>query len=103
MKVAYSNQAFELWYVLHFCYMQNANGRVAYRKMLDKFLGFKYEKDDPRMYQILLSKMDKAIENAKKLLEEYDHPRPGQNDPSTRVHELVLELREQSKPFTNRI
>ena len=24
MKVAYSNQAFELWYVLHFCFMQKS-------------------------------------------------------------------------------
>ena len=102
MKVAYSNQAFEIWYVLHFCYMQNANGRKAYQKMLDRFLGFKYEKNDPRIYQILLSKMDSAIENSKRLLEEYHPSHPGHDDPSTRVHELVLELREQARPFTKR-
>ena len=102
MKVAYSNQAFELWYVLHFCYMQNANGREAYREMLNKFLGFKYEKNGPRMYQILFSKMDTAIENAKRLIGEYHPSRPGRDDPSTQVHELVQELREQAKPLIKR-
>jgi len=102
MKVAYSNQAFELWYVLHFCYMQNANGREAYREMLNRFLGFKYEKNAPRMYQILFSKMDTAIENARRLIEEYHPCRPGRDDPSTRVHELIQELREQAKPLMKR-
>lgn len=99
MKVAYTNQAFELWYVLHFCYMQNANGREAYMDMLDKFLKFKYEKNDPRMYQILLPKIETAIENAKKLIKLYNSSHPGRDDPSTRVHELVIELREQAKPL----
>ena len=99
IRVAYSNQAFELWYVLHFCYMQNAIGRNDYRKMLDKFLGFKYEKNNPEMYKILLPSIDIAIENAQKLLGEYNPSRPGQDDPSTRVHELVIELRDQAKPL----
>lgn len=98
MKVAYSNQAFELWYVLHFCYMQSANGREAYMKMLDNFLNFKYEKNNGRMYELLLGKIDTAIENARKLLALYNPSRPGRDDPSTRVHELVIELREQAKP-----
>lgn len=99
MRVAYSNQAFELWYVLHFCYMQNAIGRADYRKMLDKYLGAKYEKNNPEMYQFLLPKMDTAIENAKRLLNEYNPHSPGRDDPSTLVHELVIELINQAKPL----
>jgi len=104
MKVAYSNQSFELWYVLHFYYMQNAVGRADYIKMLSgpNCLGFKYEKNNPKMYQILLSKIDIGIKNAKRLLGEYDPCRPGRDDPSTRVHELVLELQDQAKPFQSR-
>lgn len=99
LRVAYSNQAFELWYVLHFCYMHNAIRRDDYRKMLDKFLGFKYEKNNPEMYKILLPSIDTAIENAQKLLGEYNPSRPGRDDPSTQVHELVIELRNQAKPL----
>ena len=99
IRVAYSNQAFELWYVLHFCYLQNAIGRADYRKMLDRFLGKKYEKNNPEMYQLLLPKMDTAIENAKRLLNEYDPHSPGKDDPSTLVHELVVELINQAKPL----
>jgi len=101
MKVAYSNQSFELWYVLHFCYMQNANGRAAYIRMLSRpdFLGFKYKKNNPDMYQILLPKINIAINNARRLLREYHPPRPGRDDPSTLVYKLVLELQEQAKPL----
>jgi hypothetical protein len=102
MKVAYSNQAFEVWYVLHYCYMHNAIRRKAYMKMLDRFLGFKYEKNDPKMYAALSDKIDTAIKNAERLLEEHGPIKPGLADPSTRVHELVIELRKYTKRITER-
>jgi hypothetical protein len=105
MKVAYSNQAFELWYVLHFCYMQNALDRKTYKKMLGRkeFLGFKYEKNNPQMYALLLPKVNSAIKNAQKLLKGYKTPKCSVNDPSTTIHELVMELLEHAKPISERL
>lgn len=43
-KVAYSNEAFELWYVLHFEFLNTGIPRKDYMKKLDKHLGYKYQK-----------------------------------------------------------
>ena len=34
IKVAYSNQAFEIWYLLHFAYHDSATSRTLYSQML---------------------------------------------------------------------
>ncbi|GAP18978.1 RloB family protein [Levilinea saccharolytica] len=100
MHVAYSNQAFELWYVLHFEYLNSAIDRKAYMEKLTQYLGFKYKKNDPDIYQVLQCKMDTAIRNAERLMQEYRPSRPGRDDPSTTVYQLVIALREQAKPLS---
>jgi len=102
MRVAYSNQAFELWYVLHFEYLHTAIDRSDYIIKLSEHLGHKYKKNNPDMYRILLPKMEIAIKNAKRLLGEYPSSQPGRDDPSTSVHELVIALLEQAKPLSHR-
>lgn len=101
MRVAYSNQAFELWYVLHFEYLHSAINRQTYMEKLDGHLNFKYRKNDPNIYQILLCKRESAIRNAQRLINEYGPSHPGIDDPSTRVHELVISLLEQAKPLSH--
>ena len=39
IRVAYSNEAFELWYVMHFNYHQSATARHLYVERLTKLLG----------------------------------------------------------------
>lgn len=102
LRVAYSNQAFELWYVLHFEYLHTAIDRNAYMKKLGGYLGFEYKKNNPNMYRLLFAKKDTAIRNARQLLQEYQPSRPSRDDPSTCVHELVLALSEQSRPLSRR-
>lgn len=102
MFVAYSNQAFELWYVLHFEYLHSAIDRITYMKKLDKHLKIEYKKNDPDTYQRLRCKIDTAIINAKRLIQEYHPSHPGKDDPSTTVHQLVIALREQVKPLSSR-
>jgi hypothetical protein len=92
IKIAYSNEAFELWYLLHFHYFDTGISREDYKLKLSKLLGFPYLKNEPGMYRELLSQQDKAIKNAKKLLSTYDPCRPGEDNPSTTVHRLVIEL-----------
>lgn len=90
--VAYSNEAFELWYVLHFEYLVADVGREKYQNKLTKLLGQKYRKNDKVMYAALLTKQKKAIRNAEKLLSEYSSGQPADNNPSTTVYLLVKEL-----------
>ncbi len=92
LRVAYSNQAFELWYLLHFHYYNTPMGRPNYSDKLSELLPGPYQKNDQHMYALLLSKQSTAVGNAERLLNEYSPPNPGRDDPSTTVHLLVQEL-----------
>jgi len=93
-QIAYSNDAFELWYILHFEYYVSATHRDDYKKLLEdkKRLGHKYKKNSETMYKELEDKQHTAIQNATKLLENYDPVMTGNYNPSTTVHLLVEEL-----------
>ena len=92
INVAYSNQAFELWYMLHYDFHNTAIPRQDYRRKLSKSLGREYRKNDPNMYDLLSSLQETAIQNAERLLGQYSPPFPAADDPSTTVHKLVKEL-----------
>jgi hypothetical protein len=92
LSVAYSNEAFELWYILHFEYLQAGLSRNAYKQKLGEQLGKKYEKKSRTIYDEIKDKQDTAIRNATRLLLTYDRPNPEQDNPSTKVHLLVQEL-----------
>lgn len=93
IKTAYSNDAFELWYLLHFDYYTSAIHRSKMEDMLTDKLGYEYQKNSETMYDELLDKLDIAIDNAKKLLDSYPEFNPEKNNPSTTVHLLVEELK----------
>jgi hypothetical protein len=103
IEVAYSNQAFELWYWLHFNYSDVALSRSDYIEKLSKVLDRPYEKDDLDLYRKLLPKQDTAIQNGARLLSQYTPLNPIYDDPSTTVHNLVVELNRftQKKRFTS--
>ncbi len=91
-RVAYSNEAFELWYVLHFEFLNTGIPRKDYCKKLTSLLGRPYQKNSETIYDELLDKQPTAIKNAEKLLKCYVPPNPGTDNPSTTVHELVQKL-----------
>ncbi|MHB9026965.1 MAG: RloB family protein [Armatimonadota bacterium] len=93
LRVAYSNEAFELWYVLHFSYMNTGITREQYIEKLHGLLGFTYAKNNPDMFDKLLTKMPEAIKHAKKLRKAAEHVPPADANPSTTVHLLVEALR----------
>lgn len=92
LRVAYSNEAFEIWYLLHFDYIVSALARAQYPAMLAERLGRPYAKNDPRMYDTLKDRQPQAIRFARKLLESYPDHSPEKDNPSTTVHLLVEEL-----------
>ena len=97
IECAYSNQSFELWYVLHFDNLQTCIHRHDYISILSKRLGYKYEKNDIKVVEHLNIKCDvnRAIEWARKLDEFHisNGTTPSNSCPVTRVYKLVEVLR----------
>ena len=93
IQVAYSNQAFELWYLLHFHYHDVATSRHDYGPMLTERMGSSYRKNSQELYDLLVERQPEAILNAQRLLDFYapDH-NPERDNPCTTVHVLVCEL-----------
>jgi hypothetical protein len=91
-KVAYSNEAFELWYVLHFEFLNTGIPRNDYLQKLSLLLNQKYQKNSEKIYDELFDKQPTAIRNAINLLNQYDPHIPARDNPSTTVHLLVQEL-----------
>lgn len=98
---AWSNEAFELWYLLHFHYYQNAMNRQQYQGLIEEnlrpFAGddFRYEKNSKEMYALVKEhgSVEDAIKNAKRLAEVYDGRYDfAEHNPCTMVWELVEEL-----------
>lgn len=94
-KVAYSNQAFEYWYLLHFNLYQGSIHRSRYADMLTNLLGFKYGKSrgvSVKVFNIIYPKTLIAIDNAKKVISQFDGSNPAKEESSTTVCDLVEQL-----------
>ncbi len=98
-KVAYSNDAFELWFVLHFKYTDTDALRYDYYEYLSDTLGCNYEKNGKnkdftkKLYAQLLNKQATAIQNAKKLHQNHLNTKKySDKKPYTSIYELVEEL-----------
>lgn len=92
IKVAYSNESFELWYILHFQFLDNGISRKDYCKKLTSLIGYTYQKNSDVIYDKLIDRQHTAIKNADNLLKQYNPLNPARDNPSTTVHLLVKEL-----------
>ena len=104
LRAAWSNEAFELWYVLHFQYLDAAPGHAAgaarayYNARLGTLLRplgrGEYEKNDPTLYTLLgPQRLQTATEYARRLLAFHPSGTPRHRClPATTVHELVALL-----------
>lgn len=100
IKCAYSNDCFELWFLLHYDYLESSLHRnQIYEKLSDK-LGFNYEKAGKNrdfvknLYPKFLSGMKDAIRNAKKLYSSHKDKEYHLQNPCTTVYQLVEALNE---------
>ena len=91
---AWSNEAFELWYLLHFEFRNTGMSRKKYKSALSSHLGEEYKKNDSDMYRKLKNHQEQAIRNAARLLAQHIGTTPSQSNPATQVHLLVKELNE---------
>ena len=94
-RVAYSNQAFEYWFLLHYNLYTGPIHRNQYKDMLTKLTGLQYNKTEgfgAVMYNLLLARQKQAIKSAEAVLAEISHGNPAEEESSTTVHKLVIEL-----------
>ncbi len=95
-RVAYSNEAFELWYILHFEYQDAALSRSSYGGRLSAHLGREYRKGDIEIYRLLQTMGDEslAIRYAQRLRTHHEVGLPhSHRNPETTVDILVQVLR----------
>lgn len=99
---AYSNESFEIWYLLHFNFYNTGMKRDDAFDKLDKILqeryGKRYEKNMKGMYELIEVYQGEAIKRANMLEKmcEREHELHHQN-PSTSVHKLIIELNKYKK------
>ena len=101
-KCAYSNDAFELWFVLHYQFLDQRQLRTFFFRALSKYWNLNYEKDGKKrafalsIYKLLLDNLNSdqsaAIQNAKKLHESQAEKAYHLQNPVTTVYLLVQEL-----------
>lgn len=106
-RVAYSNDAFELWFVLHYQYLDAAMTRREYFELLGRRWGISYERGGKghrfcaTLYQRLLddplASQENAIRNAERLFRQSQHISPAEQNPCTTVYQLVAELNKYLK------
>lgn len=93
----WSNQCIELWFLLHFGFMQSDIHRSEYwpklTECLKKIGAGEYAKNREDMYHILRTYMDTAIANAKSLNAINQGKTPSKAASGTKVYELVEKLR----------
>lgn len=101
--VAWSNEAFELWYLLHFQYRNTAMSRDEYKKAISDAVNAKrppkgrdyvYQKNDKQNYNIMITygSQEDAIRNAEALCKQFTDKAYHSHNPCTMVYKLVLQL-----------
>jgi hypothetical protein len=100
IQCAWSNEAFELWYLLHFEFRNTAMSRDEYRPRIEKHLSekmgtsFEYKKNREDMYMLLqkFGNEEAAIKHAIELEKLSVGGRYSSHNPCTKVYLLILEL-----------
>jgi hypothetical protein len=97
IRIAWANEAFELWYLLHFNYHDTGMSRADYKPRLDDCLPQPYEKADGSIYENVFLHQATAIRNARRLEKHWrdlGERSPQRQNPSTSIHKLVEFLNE---------
>lgn len=114
IECAWSNEAFELWYLLHFHNRVTAMSRDDYKKAIETAVNdkikkgkkhFQYQKNDPDMFTLLnkFGRQDLAIRWAKELSERITGEKFANYNPNTQVYKLVEELIGKSEKLNTEI
>jgi len=91
-NLAWSNECFELWFLLHFQDLKSGIPRCDYHQKLKQFCrkeSFEYHKNQniDKLFELLKDRIPTAIKNAKKI----DINNPSKS-PSTKVYKIIEKL-----------
>ena len=93
IKVAFSNEAFELWLLLHFREIEKFIPRDAFEALLTQEMKMPYKKNLENIYELTKKGQAKAISRAKKISSCGNHLK----NPYSTVYKLVERLLELKK------
>ena len=103
---AWSNESFELWYYLHFQYLDTGISRSQYIEKIEREIqnrtndsNYRYKKKSPETFDILQRIGDEslAIKHAQRLRESFSGTDYAVHKPCPTVYELVEELTHPEK------
>ena len=112
---AWSNEAFELWYIFYFANRVTAMSREEYKKAISKRVNeppiytqkikYVYRKNDSMSRTIMVTYGDeaRAIHYAQSQAASFDDTRYATHNPCTMVYKLVRLLRGEDKEFNKKI
>lgn len=107
---AWSNEAFELWYVYHFVNRTTPMHRDSYQKAITDRLrqhckGYTYLKNDKRMKELLDRYGDEgqAIRFAERQAASFGNHSYADHNPATHVYRLIRQLRGEDEDFNRRL
>jgi hypothetical protein len=101
INCAWTNEAFELWFLLHFQFVDTGMNREDYKAYLEREIkrtsgndNYRYLKNDENTFSILKNhgSQIQAIVWAKRLKQNYNNQQHATHNPCTCVHELIEEL-----------
>ena len=96
-NAAWSNQAFEFWFILHYICYRGPLHRSRYADMITKLTGIPYSKKQgvgAAMYNLLFPRLETAIANAQLVLADFPGTSPANAESATTVFLLAKKLRE---------
>lgn len=115
INIAWSNEAFELWYLFHFHNRITAMPREDYKKAISdavnnsprwkKKTKYKYAKNDPKNYAIMntYGNLNLAITWAENQHKTFDNECFANHNPCTTVYKLVNQLLNKDKNLINEV
>ena len=115
INVAWSNEAFELWYLYHFQNRVTAMSRDAYKAAISKAVNstgrwkgkkpYKYKKNEEGNFNIMTQygDMEQAIKNAQQQHSSFTNTKYATHNPCTTVYKLVLQLLNRDEDLINAV
>lgn len=118
ISCAWSNQAFELWYLLHFYNRNTPMSREEYKGAIENAINdiidrnrkkktrpFRYFKNSPDMFSVLkkYGNQNQAVIWAKAIESQFNGGKYSTHNPCTLVYKLVEELNGNSEDLNNEI
>ncbi|MDD7735217.1 MAG: RloB family protein [Bacilli bacterium] len=90
----WSNECIEVWFILHYEYLQSSLPRKDYFKKLSIYMGSSYDKNGDNFNKLgKLTKLEKAIRYSKKLEGNYfNESTPSSKNPCTTMYKLFYEI-----------